>query len=295
MSGVPRSDGALKSPRHTLLTRSEGVAPRGAHRAAGGAAGRHPGVAALDGSCGGIRHASKGGWNHDQTLFHLAVFRRDRDLAPVVVPWSRRRPVDACRAGRLAGGSNRRYDLCRRRGWPLHVPGSRPTAGYLGYRRSHPSDPGRSDHSLSRHGRRSGRSGNTAYVAAGTSGLRVFSVANLAAPIEIGAYDTPDWASGVAVAGNFASSPTGPAGLQVVNVANPATPIEVGFYDTPGTPRRGHGGNYAYVTDEDTGLLVIDVAHPAAPVKVGSASVPATGRGGCRRLRLRRQGPLGCG
>ena len=43
-------------------------------RAAGGAAGRHPGVAALDGLCGGIRHASKGGWSHDQTLFHLAVF-----------------------------------------------------------------------------------------------------------------------------------------------------------------------------------------------------------------------------
>ena len=84
---------------------------------------------------------------------------------------------------------------------------------------------------------------DTAYVAAGTAGLRVIDVANPAAPAEVGFYDTPGDAQGVAVAGSFAYVADGSSGFRVVNVANPTAPIEVGFYDIPGErPGRDCGG-----------------------------------------------------
>ena len=46
--------------------------------------------------------------------------------------------------------------------------------------------------------------GNTAYVADGSSGLRIVDVSNPAAPSEAGFYDTPGYAYGVAAAGNHA-------------------------------------------------------------------------------------------
>ena len=46
--------------------------------------------------------------------------------------------------------------------------------------------------------------GSYAYVADWFGGLRVINVANPAAPIEVGFYDTPGNASGVAVAGSYA-------------------------------------------------------------------------------------------
>ena len=79
--------------------------------------------------------------------------------------------------------------------------------------------------------------GSYAYVADGKSGLRVINVANPAAPVEVGSYDTPGYADGVAVAGSYAYVADWGDGLRVINVANPAAPVEVGVYDTPGAPR----------------------------------------------------------
>ena len=59
-------------------------------------------------------------------------------------------------------------------------------------------------------------------------------MANPAAPVEAGFYDTPGSALGVAVAGNYAYVADNDRGLRVINVANPAAPGEIGFYDTPG-------------------------------------------------------------
>ena len=49
-------------------------------------------------------------------------------------------------------------------------------------------------------------------------------------------YDTPDWASGVAVAGNYAYVAARTAGLRVINVANPAAPVEVRVLRHAGSP-----------------------------------------------------------
>jgi hypothetical protein len=57
--------------------------------------------------------------------------------------------------------------------------------------------------------------GAYAYVAAGSSGLRVIDVSDPAAPVEVGFYDTPGEAWGVAVAGDYVHLADGSAGLDV--------------------------------------------------------------------------------
>ena len=91
-------------------------------------------------------------------------------------------------------------------------------------------------------------------------------------PVEVGFYDTPGAALGVAVAGSYAYVADGAAGLRVINVANPAAPSEVGFYDTPGI-RRGVAvaGSYAYVADTDTAVCASSTS-PTRPHQPRSVS-----------------------
>ena len=97
--------------------------------------------------------------------------------------------------------------------------------------------------------------GDTAYVA--YRQLRVISVADPAAPAEVGFCDTPGYPLEVAVAGNYAYVADGSGGLRVINVANPAAPVEVGFYEIPGNTRSvAVAGRYVYVTG-DAGLFIL--------------------------------------
>jgi hypothetical protein len=100
--------------------------------------------------------------------------------------------------------------------------------------------------------------------------LRVISVSDPAHPVEVGYYDTPDGAYGVAVAGNYAYVGNWSAGLRVISVSDPAHPVEVGYCGTPGNALGvAVAGNYAYVADYYNGLQVISVSDPAHPVQVG--------------------------
>jgi hypothetical protein len=117
--------------------------------------------------------------------------------------------------------------------------------------------------------------GGYAYVAAGSSGLRVVDVSNPAAPVEVGFYDTPGHAEGVYAAGNYAYVADRSAGLRVVDVSNPAAPVEVGFYGTPGYAHDVYVvGDYAYVADDWTGLRIISVADPIRPTEIGFYTTP---------------------
>jgi hypothetical protein len=115
-------------------------------------------------------------------------------------------------------------------------------------------------------------------VADGDKGLRVINVADPAHPTEVGFYDTPGYARGVAVSGSYAYVADGD-GLRVINVADPAHPTEVGFYDTPGIAEGvAVSGSYAYVATWD-GLRVINVADPAHPTEVGFYDTPGWAHG----------------
>ncbi len=89
-------------------------------------------------------------------------------------------------------------------------------------------------------------------------GLRIINVSNPAAPSEVGSYDTPGDAWGVAVAGAYAYVADGLMGLRIIDVSNPAALREVGFYDTPWSARGvAVAGDTAYVADGDGGLVIL--------------------------------------
>lgn len=69
----------------------------------------------------------------------------------------------------------------------------------------------------------------------GSTGLRIFDVADPANPVFIGAMPTPGRPSDIAVAGDLAFiADGGTGGLLVVDLADPATPTIVGLAETPG-------------------------------------------------------------
>ncbi|HXW00265.1 MAG TPA: hypothetical protein VEC93_17730, partial [Anaerolineae bacterium] len=125
-------------------------------------------------------------------------------------------------------------------------------------------------------------SGNYAYVdnvnfAAGARRLHFISIANPAAPTEIGSYNVEDIYGGstFAVAGNHIYAAAGFSGLRIINISNPTAPVEVGFYDTPGyVSGVAVAGSYAYVGFGDHGLHILDVSDPTGPDVVGLYNNP---------------------
>lgn len=117
--------------------------------------------------------------------------------------------------------------------------------------------------------------GSHAYLADGDAGLRVIDVSDPGAPVEVGAYDTPDRALDVHVAGTFAYVADRWAGLRVIDVADPSTPVQVGYAATPG-PAEGVFviGTHAYVAADSFGLRVMDISNPAGPTEVGAYDTP---------------------
>jgi hypothetical protein len=123
-------------------------------------------------------------------------------------------------------------------------------------------------------------SGNFAYVAAGSAGLRVVDVSDRHAPHIVGALDTPGNANDVRVVGNRAYIADGSAGLRIVDVTNPAVPVALGSFDTAGEANDlVVVGNRVYVADGPAGLQIIDVSDPQAPVYVGTFDTPGIARG----------------
>jgi uncharacterized repeat protein (TIGR01451 family) len=121
-------------------------------------------------------------------------------------------------------------------------------------------------------------SGHYLSVAAGENGLHIINIANPAAPVLTGHYDTAGYARDVAVAGSYAYVADGSAGLRVINIANPAAPVENGFYNTPGNANGvALDSSYAYVADGSAGLRVISIANPATPVETGFYNTPGSG------------------
>ena len=102
-----------------------------------------------------------------------------------------------------------------------------------------------------------------AYV---SGGLRIIDITDPLHPSEIGFYDSPGRAYGVAVAGQRAYVADFEGGLRIIDISIPATPTELGFIETL---RFAYDvtviGSYAYVADGDGGVHLIEVTDPANP------------------------------
>ncbi len=119
-------------------------------------------------------------------------------------------------------------------------------------------------------------SGDRAYVAAGTEGLKVMTGVIGGGPLAVaGNVDTPGVASALAVSGELALIADGPGGLRVVDVSSATAPTEVGHFDTMGNATYVQVvGSIAYVTSEadggggGPGWQVVDVSNPSLPAEL---------------------------
>ena len=103
-------------------------------------------------------------------------------------------------------------------------------------------------------------SGDTAYVAAGATGLQVVNVADRTSPAITGSVDTPGNANDVKVVGSTAFVADGASGLQIIDVSNPVSPAIIAALDTSGDAWDVVvDGNQAYVADGGSGVQVIDL------------------------------------
>jgi len=115
-------------------------------------------------------------------------------------------------------------------------------------------------------------SGNYAYIADGSSGLRVVSISNPSSPTSAGFYSIVN-ALGIFVEGDYAYIANHLGGLQVLNILNPASPVHAGIYDTPGEAFDiDIEGDYAYIADGSSGLRVVSISNPSSPTSVGAYS-----------------------
>ena len=116
-----------------------------------------------------------------------------------------------------------------------------------------------------------GSAGTTAYVADGTSGLRIIDVSNPATASVVGTVATAN-AVGIAINGTTAYVADGTSGLRIIDVSDPATASVVGTVATANAVGVAINGTTAYVADGTSGLRIIDVSDPATASVVGTVA-----------------------
>ena len=122
--------------------------------------------------------------------------------------------------------------------------------------------------------------GDHAYVADGSLGLRVVSIADPANPVSAGTYDTPGNAWDLAVDGNYAYVADGTGDLQVINVSDPTNPTLAGSYGFTGEAWGiAVDGDRAYVAGFTGGMVVVDISTPATPALVGTFASAGSAQG----------------
>lgn len=111
------------------------------------------------------------------------------------------------------------------------------------------------------------------YLACADDSLRIYSIADPAAPVRIGACrDTSDLAMCYADGYCYLVHASG---INIVDVRDPRNPHRAGKIAGNAPLAVQVRDSLCYMTTESAGLRVYDVADPATPVPVGSLSVPA--------------------
>ncbi len=117
-------------------------------------------------------------------------------------------------------------------------------------------------------------SGNYAYLTTRHTGLRILDISNSASPQEVGYYDTPDIALGLAVRENIVYVADYEAGIRVIDVSDPVNPEEINHFDIPGEVYHiTIQGDYAYVSSMNT-MFILNVSDPMNIVQCASCNHP---------------------
>jgi len=120
-------------------------------------------------------------------------------------------------------------------------------------------------------------SGDYAYVADGTSGLRVVDISDPTSPFIAGGFVSLNETKGLDIAGDYAYLADGSIQLLVLNISDPTDPLYAGSFDTLTTANDVEiAGNYAYVAEAGAGLRVLDVSVPTTPRTASFYDTPGT-------------------
>jgi hypothetical protein len=123
-------------------------------------------------------------------------------------------------------------------------------------------------------------SGDHAYVAVGSIGLKVVDVSDRTAPQIVATLNLPGTANDVKLAGTRAYVAAGSAGLHVVDVSNPVSPRLIATFDTGGSALDVRpNGNLVYIADGPGGLAIVDVSTPDTPRLIGALAGIGTANG----------------
>ena len=107
-----------------------------------------------------------------------------------------------------------------------------------------------------------------AYMAAGSAGLILVSIADPTNPMAVTSYDTPGLALDIAISGGIAYVADSISGLRLISITGW---VELGYYVLPypgAADRVAVAGDYAFVVGQ-SGFRVVSVTDPASPVEVG--------------------------
>ncbi len=123
--------------------------------------------------------------------------------------------------------------------------------------------------------RRIALAGRYAYVADGTAGIQVIDLANPAALVLVGSFDTPGYAHQIQVDGDFAYVADFTGGLRVLDISVPTQPVGAAFVTTS-NPALGVyvDGNYAYVGVGAPGVDIVDISDPLNPNVIATVATP---------------------
>jgi hypothetical protein len=123
-------------------------------------------------------------------------------------------------------------------------------------------------------------SGDYAFIADDSFGLRVWDVSVPASAHEVGYLDTPGTAYGVCLLEDYAYVADYASGVHIIDVSNPSAPSLWSTLLTPGNARAVTvSGRYLYVAEENAGIEIYDVADPAAPLWIGRFDTPGSAYG----------------
>ncbi len=120
--------------------------------------------------------------------------------------------------------------------------------------------------------------GELAYIADYDQGLRIVSLADPTAPVEVGAYDSPGYTTDIWLHLPYAFLSDGAGsngGVRIVDVSNPAAPTSPGVFLSAGYVNEvAVQGDVAAVAIGALGVQFLNITNPAAPVDLGIIDTP---------------------
>lgn len=122
--------------------------------------------------------------------------------------------------------------------------------------------------------------GDTAFIAADTSGLVIANITNPLEPVIIGQSSNHGVASNVFVHENLAFLACYEDGLKIFDVSNKTNPIKIGEYTESGRiDNVVCRDDILYLTNPNLGVEVINITNPSVPVKIATISEASSATG----------------